>query len=113
MRYHEEPLNPYASPHEPQPAAFVAGEPRLGLYLPRLAPRDGTDYLLLIGVGVPGAVLVYGLPLGFIFLFRAPVILVPVAVLCVVVAAISAVLAGIQRLTVAPQCIVAKRWVLP
>jgi len=109
----DESLNPYASPQVPQQVAQVPGEPCLGLYQPRLAPRDATDVFLLLGLGVPGAVLVYGLPLGLIVLLRAPAVLMPIAVLSIAAAAILALLLGIQRIIVTPERIVAQRWILP
>jgi hypothetical protein len=113
MEHREAIPNPYAAPQSLDWSSDVTPEPRMGVYHPRILPRDMVDVLLGLSIGLPGALLVYALPLWLIVVLRAPLVLMPIAVISIVVAAIAAVTAGIQHVTVTPQGITARRGILP
>ena len=103
--------NPYASPQTDSQSVTQA-EPRMGIYKPRLAPRDALDVLMGLCIGVPVTLLLYGAPIALVFVLRAPASLIPISFISILVAAILAVLMGVHRVTIYPHEIVTHHGIL-
>jgi hypothetical protein len=105
-------FNPYQSPqYVPwHPTADVATI-HLGDYPAQLMPRDPIDVMYCLGVGIPGGLLFYALPIGLGLLLKIPPLMLPIIFGTLFTTAVAVALSGITSMSVtATECIAKRRF---